>query len=371
MRQKYILQKKTILFVIPSLAGGGAERVMVNLITHLERSRYDIRLVLFEKKGKYLSALPAHVKVYDLKKKNICSYVRLVFLLAVILRKTKPVTVVSFLDYANMITIIAKFLSFRKARLIISSRSFLHKELISKKFKGLSFILYKYLSRYADYIVVNSLESKNRFIQLLESNPDTVRVIYNPLDINAIDKQKEAHIDFDFLAGYILAVGRLSREKGFLYLLRAYALIKEKINEKLVILGEGPDEQMLKSLTKDLGIQKEVYFLGFQNNPYKFMKNASIFVLSSLNEGFPNVLIEAMACRTSVVATNCTSGPGEIIENHKNGILVPPADENALAEAIVDLLKNKNLRMKFSETGRERAMEFSVETILPQFEKLF
>lgn len=365
------IQKKKIMFIIPSLVGGGAERVMMNLITHLERSRYDISLVLFEKKGKYLSSIPAYTKVYDLKRKNIYSYVKLVFLLTGIIWKTKPNTVVSFLDYSNMITTLARLLSFRKCNLIISVRCYLYKEDISRRFKRISFIVYKILSKCANYVIVNSTESGNQLTKLFNLSSDKIRVIYNPLDIEKIDKLKVENADKTILGEYVLAVGRLAEGKGFSYLLRAYALAKENLNEKLVILGEGHNEQKLKSLSADLRVQEKVLFLGFQENPYKFMKNAKIFILSSLVEGFPNVLIEAMACGVPVIATNCASGPGEIITNQENGILVPPADEKALAAALVHLHTNNNLRMKFSETGRKRAEDFRIGKILPLYEELF
>jgi len=201
-----------------------------------------------------------------------------------------------------------------------------------------------------------------------------IEIIYNPIDSEKIMKLKEEEVEDLRIKGcksFIIAVGRLTKQKGYPYLLRAYSRICKEIYEKLIILGTGEDEEKLKSLVNELGIRDSVFFLGFQKNPYKFMKRASLFVSSSLWEGFPNVILEAKALGVPVISTDCHSGPSEIITNGKNGILVPPADEKALSEAMLNLLKNKNLRRRFSIKGKKRAEYFSIEKILPQYEELF
>lgn len=372
MQQKHNLQKKKIMFVFPCLEGGGAERVITNIIRHLDNRLYDISLILFETKGPYLSSIPDYVNLYDLKKKRsgFFSVLKIIFSLIIIFRKVRPNTIISFINMTSVITIISRHLSFIKCKLIIGIRIYFHSELI-KTFNKLNLFLYKRLLKYANCFIVNSVELGKYSAQFFHINPNKIKVIYNPIDFENINKLKNEHLDGLSSGQYILAVGRLSNEKGFSYLLKAFFLIREKIHENLVILGKGPDEKILKGMASDLGIQERVLFLGFQSNPYKFMRNASIFVLSSLYEGFPNVLLEAMACGAPVISTNCTSGPGEIIENYKNGILVPPADEKALAGALFNLLTNIYLRTKFSETGRKRVEDFRIEKILLLYEELF
>lgn len=366
------VQKKKILFVIPSFSGGGAERVVLNIISHLEKNKYEISLVLFNKKGQYLSLLPDYIKIYDLKKRNALSMIKLICSLTKLLREYKPDSVVSFLYYSNIITMISKLLSFRKFKLIVSIRSPFNKEFKSRRFKKLFYFLYKQLLiKYPDCILVNSIASKKQLLQFTKINDNRIKVIYNLFDLKIIEKLKDENLEDLCYDSYVLAVGRLSYEKGFTCLLRAFSLIKEKVNKRLVILGDGPDGIMLKELAINLGIQERVLFLGFQNNPYKFMKNASIFILTSLFEGFPNVLIEAMACGVPVISTDCPTGPNEIIINGVNGILIPPANEGILAEAMLNLLKNEGLRKIFSEIGRKSVERFSVEVLLPQYEKLF
>ena len=162
----------------------------------------------------------------------------------------------------------------------------------------------------------------------------------------------------------------MTHAKGYPCLIRAYHLISKKITSDLVILGIGEEEERLRVLTRELGIEERVEFLGFQENPYKFMKNASLFVLSSLWESFALVIVEAMACGVPVISTDCPSGPGEIITPGENGMLVSPADEKALAEAMLKLLEDESLRRKFSCEGKKRAEDFRIEKILPQYEIL-
>jgi glycosyltransferase involved in cell wall biosynthesis len=237
----------------------------------------------------------------------------------------------------------------------------------------IKYLLYKFLFNFADFIVVPSIDIKEDLEKKLNIIKKKIKIIYNPIDLKKIMKLKEEEIKELRIKRkpFLLTVGRLTKAKGYPYLLRAYSRIYKEIDEKLLILGIGQDEEKLKSLVNELGIQEHVLFLGFQKNPYKFMNRASIFVLSSLWEGFPNVILEAMACGVPVISTDCPSGPREIITNDKNGILVPPADEKALAEAMLNLLINKNLRKHFSIEGKKKAEDFRIDRILPQYEELF
>ena len=363
--------RKKIFFIIPSLAGGGAEKVLVDLLCHLDRDKYQMHLVLFEKKGVHLGSIPSHVSIYDLKKKNRYSFFKLIFSLVSLFRALKPDTVLSFMAYTNIVTVLASFLFRIKFNLVISIHTNLTKSLLSSRCSRVKKFLYVKLFNYADYTVVPSLGIKEHLLGDFGLNEQKIRVINNPLDLININRLGNEGLKNEELGKYIVAVGRLERPKDYPTLLKAYALISAKVEEKLVILGEGEEKERLKQIAKDLKIQKKVLFLGFKNNPYKFMKTASIFVLSSIWESFAIVLTEAMACGTPVVSTDCSSGPDEIITNGKNGLLVLPSDEKALAEAMVTLLRDKDLRKKFSEEGRKRAEDFKIEKILPQYEEVF
>ena len=365
--------KKILLFVIPSLVEGGAERVITNVITYLDKEKYDIYLALFEKKGPYLHQIPDYVKVYDFKKKSRYSFLKLILRLNRLFRKLRPNTVVSFLAYTNVVVHLAKFMAGYRFNLVTSVQTNLSLETSNARLSRIRYFLYKFLFNYANFIVVPSAGVKKDLEEKFNIIERKIKIIYTPIDLKKIMKLKEEEVkDLRIKENsFLLTLGRLTKAKGHPYLLRAYSRINEEIHEKFVILGRGQEEERLKSLVNELGIREHVIFLGFQKNPYKFLNKASIFVLSSLWEGFPNVLLEAMVCGVPVISTDCPSGPSEIITNGKNGILVPPADEEALAEAMLKLLKNKNLRKHFSIKGKKRAEDFRIEKILPQYEELF
>jgi glycosyltransferase involved in cell wall biosynthesis len=139
----------------------------------------------------------------------------------------------------------------------------------------------------------------------------------------------------------------------------------------LIILGRGDKKEELKNLARNLNIDEYVTFLGFQSNPYGLVARSNLFVLSSLWEGFPNALIEAMACRIPVISTDCSSGPKEIITSGVNGLLVPVGDVDILADAILKVLTDKELSNKIAKNGRKRVMDFEAKKVVREYEKLF
>jgi glycosyltransferase involved in cell wall biosynthesis len=169
----------------------------------------------------------------------------------------------------------------------------------------------------------------------------------------------------------LLACGRLKALKGFDYLIDALVAVRKTVPAHLWIVGEGEERSALELKIKRLGLEGCVRLVGFQENPFKYMAAADVFVLSSLYEGFGNVIVEAMACGVPVVATNCPYGPGEIIEDGKNGILAPPADAAALAAAILRVLKDEDIRKKLSIEGKNRASDFNAHTIAAAYGDLF
>ena len=165
----------------------------------------------------------------------------------------------------------------------------------------------------------------------------------------------------------ILACGRLVEQKGYPYLIDAFACVCSQVNAELHILGDGPLRPQIIRQVERLGLQDRVTLLGFRRNPYKHMEAADVFVLSSLWEGFGNVLVEAMSMGTAVVSTRCPHGPDEIITQGESGLLVPPADAAALASAMLQLAKDEPLRDTLATQGRQRAAEFSADEIAASY----
>jgi len=362
------------LFVIPSLSGGGAERILLEIIKNLTPKKFQPQLVLFERRGPYLSQLPSEVKVYDLKKRRRIDFLKLVIKLAYIIAREKPDIILSFLTYANLIAILAKKFSFSKSRLIISERSLASLQIKNQRLSRIKTFLINKLYPYADRIVAVSQGVKRDLMANFEIEGRRIEVIYNGLDIKRIKKlslEAVNHNLFENRTLYIIGIGRLTKLKGFQFLLKAFKLVREKHKGKLLLLGEGEEFNNLESLCRALSIEKEVAFLGFQDNPYKYLARSNIFVLSSLWEGFGNVIIEAMACGIPVIATRCPYGPEEIITDGVNGLLVPVGDVNALAEAILRLLDDEPLRRRLGEAGRRRAEDFDVQKMVSRYEMLF
>ena len=367
-------KRKKILFVIPSLAGGGAEMVLLNILMYLDRGKFIPYLVLFEGKGEYLSQVPADVIIYNLKKKNRFHFFKIILLLAYkIYPKIKPDIVVSFLEYTNLVTLIARKLSWIKPFVVITEHSHITISLKYKRMKKLRTLLVKKLYSQAYKIVLVSKGIAADLIKNYGIAQQKIQVICNGVDLKNIEQAiRESNISgIDENVLTIIACGRLTLQKNYPLLLRSFAKVQNQINSKILILGQGEERYSLEQLAHKLGIQEKVFFLGFQKNPFKYIAKSDIFVLSSSCEGFGNVIIEAMACGVPVISTRCPSGPDEIITEGVNGLLVPVGDVDALTNAILRLLKDKPLRKRLAEAGRKRAEDFRIEKMVAEYERVF
>ena len=192
-----------------------------------------------------------------------------------------------------------------------------------------------------------------------------------------IEQESQADVDYPWEKGQhkiIVGVGRLIEQKGFSDLIRAFSQVRgsAKIPSKLVILGEGGRRAELEGLLTSLNLQDDVYMPGFVKNPWGYMRDADLFVLSSHWEGMGgNVILEAMACQTPVIATDCDFGPREIIQHEHNGLLVPVADIERLSHVMCRVLNDPNKRTKLVHFGRQRALDFDSSKICRRYEELF
>jgi len=365
------------MFVVPTLSAGGAERVVLYLLEHIDRRRFSpIKLILFERKGQFLNKVPEDVEVMSLKKGFYRYGLQwLIFVpLTEILNKERPDVVISFMWYPNLIVSLARLLSRGKGKIIISERVSLS---FSFGFVGdlLRTLGIRLFYRKADTIIVNSRGMMHELKERFHLAEEKIKVIYNPVDTKRIEelgKEEVNHPWFKENIPIIIAMGRLTAQKGFNYLIDALrVLVDMGVNCRLCIMGEGEDKERLHNQTVRLDIHERVAFLGFQKNPYKSLARSSVFVLSSLHEGFPNALLEAMALGVPSVATMCPTGPDELITDGVDGLLVPPADAEALAEAIERLIRNEDLRKKLGSSAKKRAEEFEANKIVKEYERVF
>jgi len=374
------MKKKKICFLINSMAGGGAEKVVSILLENLPRRNRDFLLIVLEDKFSY--KIPSDIEVIKLSSNLDNSFKKFFGIfsgtikLRKIIKKHKIDVVMSFLERSNYINVLAKAL-FSTHKAYINERSNPSEYYADKSLRSFfNLFLIKKLYKKSDLIIVNSLGIMDTLIKKFSLKEERIKVIHNPIDTRKIQYLSQIPLDKNYQEMFssivIITVGRLIKEKGHKHLIRAFKQVKTRIKEvKLLILGEGEMEENLRGLSKELEIENDVLFLGWQKNPFKFLKRADIFVLSSLTEGLPNALIEAMACGLPVVSSDCLSGPNEILENGKNGILVPVGDEKALAGAVLKLLNNPNLRQEFSTLAEKRSKDFSVKNIIVEYEEFF
>ncbi|MFW6009601.1 MAG: glycosyltransferase [archaeon] len=184
------------------------------------------------------------------------------------------------------------------------------------------------------------------------------------------EKIEEDYADNNFL---ITAMGRYTDQKGFDNLIKAVKNVIEKGYEiKLIIMGKGENKQQLNALIKKLNLKDKVELIGFKSNPYKYISESDLFVLSSNYEGFPNSLLEAMACEVPVISTDCPTGPSEIIDNNKNGILVPVGDVNKLTEEIIHIYNDSTFANKIASVAKNTIVSnYNIDKIMEEYSNLF
>lgn len=355
-----MLKQKLTIFV-PSLRGGGAERIMVILANGFIRRGIRVDLVLSKAEGPYLDDLSSEVKVIDLRSRGVLFSL---YELVKYLGKERPSALLSAMGHTNVVAVIAGMLAGGATRVVISERN--HYSVSTENAKNnivrrkiLNFVRPWAYSR-ADGIVAISCGVADDIAENLGLNRSEIDVVYNPAlapNLLPLSLQNPDHHWFrQDSAPVILGTGRLTPQKDFITLIKAFEMVYQQRDVKLLILGEGHLRGEIEAMIKKMGLQNVVELVGYVRNPYSYMRNAALFVLSSRWEGFGNVIVESMACGTPVVSTDCPSGPAEILENGKWGRLVPVGDKTALASAILTTLDEA----KHPDVV-ERSRDFSVE----------
>ena len=367
------------MIVIHSLKGGGSERVVVNLLKGLSRRDFSITLLLYE--GIFDYPLPENVELITLdirSRRNILAttrgFILKIISIARLIKKDKPDIIFSLLSGTNVIALLARLLSGTHCKVIVSERNHPCISLRNELYGGITKFLMKHCYRKAERIVAISQGIKKDLVENFNLPEEKIDVIYNPVDIAEIETlsvEETQHPWFKSGLPIIISVGRLTRQKGYPSLINVFSRVRKSLPCRLLIIGTGEEKENLVNMVNALGLNDDVEFLGFQRNPFKYMARSSLFVLSSLYEGFGNVIVEAMALGLPVISTDCPSGPSEIIEHGKSGILVPPEDEGALEQAILNLLTNDGLRSQLSHEARIRAQYFALDKMVERYSGVF
>jgi len=364
-----------VLFVIISLGGGGAENSLVQILAYLNREIFTPSLVIFEKHLDYIEHVPRDIPIYCLEKRRALDFFKLVVRLIRVLKYEDPDVLVSFMIYADIITYLAKVVGNLKCKIVLSVRNNIIKSLKFQRFNKLKKILLYLAYRNADGIIAISKGLKKIVCDNFKVNPMRCHVIYNPIDVHKIKKLSSENFPTrewpDIKGRIVVGMGRLEDQKRFDLLIEAVTHVNTYLPVNLVILGKGKKLNELKNKADCLHIGQRVHFVGFKKNPFPWIARGDVFVISSDFEGFGRVVAEAMAVGIPVISTRCNSGPDEIITDGISGLLVPVGNVEAIAGAIVKVLKNGRLRKRLAEAGRMRAEFFSAEKIVAQYEKVF
>ena len=329
-----ISELSKIAVFLPSLSEGGVERVMLNLAEGFAHKGIPTDMVLAQATGSFLSQA-SNVRIVDLKSPRLRASL---FSLIRYIKAEKPDYLICSQDHANVIALLAKFMSGINTKVIIT----LHSYYLSKSMEyygSLTTRLVCKLSRVlfpkADGIVAVSEGVAKDYARELSISLERIKVIYNPVLSNSLfEKARQKPQDWgEKKQPVLIAVGRLALEKDFTTLIKAFQYVNREVPAKLIILGEGEQRSQLQALIEQLGLAQCVSLIGFQSNPYSYMSNADVFVLSSMWEGLPTVLIEALALGLRVVTTDC-GGAREIMDKGFAGFIVPVGNELALSKAI-------------------------------------
>ena len=364
-------RKLVVTTFVKNLLGGGAERVAVNLLQGLPQDVFTQELVMVSAWGPFLEQVPAHVPQTDLGLGHNVALA--VPPLVRYLRRRRPDVLLSHLAHANVAAVTAARLAGTGTRVVLvehNDNSLLDagrtRSLPSRALQGVKSAVY----RQADLVVGVSHGVTDYVGRTFGVPAEKLRTVYNPVVSETLLRRSHEPPPHPWFAPgeppVLLASGRLREQKDFSTLLRAFAAVRPVYRSRLIILGEGELRSRLEAEIAELGLGDAVALPGFVPNPYAYMRAAALFALSSRWEGLPTVLVEAMACGTPVVATDCPSGPAEILEDGRLGRLVAVGDPGALARAILDELADPTPL----ERLEARAERFSFDTAIAAYTDL-
>lgn len=328
---------KLALFTV-SLEVGGAERVLVTLANRFAALGHTVEVVLMKPHGALRGELCSEVRLVDL---NSYRAIFTIVPLARYLRRARPDALLSTLSQPNLVALLSRRLARVPTRVVVREANTPTREFgaaVKLKDRIVPTLIAR-LYRQADAIVAVSRGVQHDLLCLTGLPESRVPCIYNPVITERLLRACEESLQHPwFEAGappVVLAVGRLTPQKDYPTLLRAFARVRQSVPTRLLILGEGELHADLWCLAQALGIADSVAMPGYEPNPFAYMRRARVYVLSSRYEGLPNALIQAMACGCPVVSTDCPSGPNEILDGGRYGALVPVGDVESLAAAIV------------------------------------
>lgn len=376
-----------IALCISSFRAGGGERVMVAVANALAARGRQVDLLVLKPVGPYAEHVDSRVRVISLDAR------RMIFSLPKFvsyLKRERPSVVMALDEYTHILSLAARKLSGSDTRIILRIGNMfteLFKRYEGMKGRVLEFLVRRWY-RHADAVIANSQGVRDDIVQVTGISPEKVSVIFNPKDIAALTAQAALPVGHAWLERktlpVVIASGRLREQKNLPVLIRAFDTLRASTPARLIILGAGREEERLRDLVRALHLEDAVSFPGYMDNPYAWLAKADVFVSVSLWEGLPNTVIEALACGLPVIASDCDSGPREILapdtdyrkritqgsEPALYGVLTAVNDEAALAEALKKLLSDAPLRAQYAAAAVKRSHDFEDASLIPQYEQV-
>ena len=379
------MSENRLAILINDMGGGGAERNVYLLLNYWSMTNWrlnSIFLITLEPTESVFS-IPAHFNRKHLCKiktqKNVLIKLILIPFLALRLnmfcREKNITTVISLLQRSNYVSIIASFLN-KEMKAICCERTTPSQWCSAGRLQDkLHLFLIRKLYPFAHLVVANSRGVRDDLLAFSNIDGDKTKVINNPVNIGLITHEGKEKIPHEWYYKkdtlIMLTIGRLIESKGLDEMINIISeILKEGLEIKLVIVGEGQQRKMLEQIIGDLHLMKNVWLAGWQTNPFMYYTQSDFFFLNSTFEGFPNVLVEAMASGCPVISTNCQSGPAEILGDSEFGLLVPLDDYYAKYTAIKRYILSVELREYYSRKARKRATDYDIQNIALEYANL-
>ena len=352
-------KKISVMFILPDLETGGAERIVTTIANHLSRDRFEPKILLLRKQGGYLDFLNKDIEIIDLNIERIRNSLKPI--LSQIYRRKPDIVFSGFGEVNAYLSLFIKL--FPKIKFIARETNVVSEHVTRKEIK----FFYNFYNNYQQ-IIAQSDDMMNDLVHNFNIKKHKITKINNPVDFDFINEKlliSTKPESFQYNYKNVVAIGNLSARKGFDNLLKVFSRLK---NEKIIlhILGDGRDRELLNQMKDFLGLKK-VVFHGRQENPYQFLKFADLFILSSRYEGFPNVLLEAGACGTYSLANNCRGGINEIIQDRINGEISDIENHEDFSQKIMQILHGSYDADSIKNSIKSR---FSKEIILDRYEKI-
>ena len=361
MSERAIAGDADFAFLLPSFRGGGAEISTIRLANQLSGAGYAVDVVVLQDEGPFRKRVSPAIPIYNLETPRA---LKAIGPIAAYLRRAHPKNLIANMSHINVVSVLAR----RRSNVPTGLMLVEHNDLlagfeVAGSWKDrLLWLVMRFTYPAADWIAAVSRGAAESLEEALQLPAGSVHVLPNGIDIQAVQEEANLPAPHPWLdAGervpVITSIGRLVPQKGYADLLKAFQLLRHSTDARLLIMGEGSLRPRLKALIEEFGLTDDVELPGFVDHPLRYVARSSLYVLSSLYEGQGVVLLEAMACGVPIVATDCPSGPSEVLSGGERGLLVPAGDPGQLAQAMRTLLEDGNARSQFRRKGLE-AIEY-------------